>query len=455
MNVNDELDNGISPTIWEHQEMRTALAARDLTAVYQRLQRNGVSQRKIATAAGQAPSEVYEVLNGRQVMSYNVLARIADGLGIPRGYMGLAYAESNGSPLDIIASACSPDVGEREETRRLLSYAAEVTLGVGEQELTRWWQMTPQPTPIPRRIGETDVAHLLGVTQIMRAMDYRHGGGACRDAVLAQVSWATRLLQSSCTSEVSRNLFRALADLHNLAGWTSFDVGLYSAARAHFAHALEHAKRAEDSSLVANVLYRMGRLHLHRGLYRQSLRFFQLGQIAAQDSGCELTVSMLCANEAWAMALAGDEAQAEKSIRRAHDEFHRAGGTQAPSWVSFFSASDLHALTGMTYAASASLPEGRAELAISELERSIESRDAAMTRSQIFELTALATVHIRAGSYRDGVALGNQALTLANEVRSIRTIDRIEPLQAAAEQSQEHDPAVQALAERAARLRTT
>ncbi|MFD6563040.1 hypothetical protein [Micromonospora profundi] len=285
-------------------------------------------------------------------------------------------------------------------------------------------------------------------------MDYRHGGGACRDAVLAQVSWATQLLQSSCSGDAARNLHRALADLHNLAGWTSFDVGLYSAARAHFAHALEQAKHAEDSSLVANVLYRMGRLHLHRGLYRQSLRFFQLGQIAAQDSGCELTVSMLCANEAWAMALAGDEAQAEKSIRRAHDEFHRADGKPAPSWVRFFSAADLHALTGMTYAASTSLSEGKAELAISELEKSINIRDATMARSQIFELTALATVHLRVGSYRDGVALGNQALALAAEVRSIRTIDRIEPLQAVAEQSQEHDSAVQVLAERAARLRT-
>jgi hypothetical protein len=36
---------------------------------------------------------------------------------------------------------------------------------------------------------------------------------------------------------------------------------------------------------VANVLYRMGRLHLHRGMLKEALRLFQLGQIAAQDSG--------------------------------------------------------------------------------------------------------------------------------------------------------------------------
>lgn len=31
------------------------------------------------------------ILRGRPVLSYNVLARIAEGLGIPRGWMGLAF----------------------------------------------------------------------------------------------------------------------------------------------------------------------------------------------------------------------------------------------------------------------------------------------------------------------------------------------------------------------------
>ncbi|MFJ6199628.1 helix-turn-helix domain-containing protein [Micromonospora sp. NPDC092111] len=433
--------------------MRKALATRDLTAVYRRLQSVGVSQRRIAGAAGQAPSEVYEILNGRQVMSYDVLARIADGLGIPRGYMGLAYSESEVSSIDNATAFCSPDVTEREETRRLLSHAAEVTLGVSTEDLARWWQPGQTPTPVPERIGEADVNHLLGVTQIMRAMDYRHGGGACRDAVLAQVTWAEQLMQASCPTSLVQRLRAALADLYNLAGWTSFDVGLYSAARKQFARAISNAKEAGDNSLVANVLYRMGRLHLHRGMHRESLRFFQLGQIAAQDAGCELTVSMLCANEAWALALQGDEAQAEKSLQRARDEFGRADKSQAPGWVSFFGSADLEALAGMTHASSASLPDARASLAIEELRQSIAMRGADMARSHIFELTALATVHLRIGSYSEGVELGHRALMLADRVRSIRTIDRLEPLQFAADSLRGKDPAVRSLAERAARLR--
>src|SRR5215470_19248076 len=40
---------------------------------------------------GQRPNEVSEIVNGRPVRSYELLVRIADGLGIQRGWMGLAH----------------------------------------------------------------------------------------------------------------------------------------------------------------------------------------------------------------------------------------------------------------------------------------------------------------------------------------------------------------------------
>ena len=77
----------------------------------------------------------------------------------------------------------------------------------------------------------------------MRARDYRFGGGACRDAVIAQLSWAQRLLGASGKVQVRQRLFRALADLQNLAGWTTFDVGLLDFSHRHFAIAVEFAKQ--------------------------------------------------------------------------------------------------------------------------------------------------------------------------------------------------------------------
>lgn len=434
MNVDHVSTDAVPAAVWEHREMRQALAARDLKTVYERLQRVGVSQRRIARLTGQAASEVYEVLKGRRVMAHDVLVRIADGLGVPRGYMGVAYDESTEAALDLAAAACSTRSDERDEVRCLLSHAANVTMGTAADELARWWQPVDcQVAPAPTRVGIWDVEQIEALTAAMRALDYRHGGGACRDAVAAQVRWAQQLLSATCDERTRSRLHLALADLHNLAGWTSFDVGMYSVARKHFARALAQAKHAGDLSLAANVLYRMGRLHLHRSMYREALRFFQLGQIAAQDSGSELTVAMLCVNEAWAYALLSDSQQMHRSVGRALDEFARADHSNAPAWVRFFGEADLRASIGVTLS---SLPEANeADLnnSIDHIRQAIASRGPGMARSQIFELTALAVAYLRLGDRDHGIHAGGQAVTKAASVRSVRTIDRMEPLRRLAE----------------------
>jgi transcriptional regulator with XRE-family HTH domain len=65
--------------------------------VYRLLQRFGVAQRRIAALTDQSQSEVSEIIAGRRVVvSFDVLARIAEGLGVPRGWMGLATYSGEG-----------------------------------------------------------------------------------------------------------------------------------------------------------------------------------------------------------------------------------------------------------------------------------------------------------------------------------------------------------------------
>ncbi|GII77312.1 XRE family transcriptional regulator [Sphaerisporangium rufum] len=429
MNVTHVSEQAISFAIWERPAMRQALASRDIAGVYQLLQRVGVSQRRIAALTGQSQSEISEILNGRQVMAYDVLVRIADGLGVPRGYMGLAYDGDSQHPLPAVYQE---DGDEDEQVRKLLAHAAQVTIGAAPASVEEWSRPLPhQETPVPDRIGEAEVETVEKVTESLRALDYRYGGGICRDAVLAQLGWSNQLLRASCTEEVGRRLHRALADQHNLAGWTAFDVGLYPAARRHLARALEQAKYAGDPSLAANILYRMGRVHLHQERVKDALRFFQLGQISAQDASCELTVAMLCVNEAWAYALLGDEKLALKSVSRARDEFARADQDSAPGWVRFFGQADLDAASGVTLsnlvASDAHLSEA-AEL----LAASVEGRAHDMARSKVFELIALATVQLLLGEVEAGLDHGHQAVTLVTQLRSVRTIDRLAPLEKAA-----------------------
>jgi transcriptional regulator with XRE-family HTH domain len=83
------------------EAMRKALADRDIAGVYRILSGLGVTQRQIAAMTEQSQSEISEILDGRRVVAYDVLVRIAEGLSVPRGLMGLAYEladDANSTP---------------------------------------------------------------------------------------------------------------------------------------------------------------------------------------------------------------------------------------------------------------------------------------------------------------------------------------------------------------------
>ncbi|KEI45668.1 helix-turn-helix domain-containing protein [Saccharopolyspora rectivirgula] len=410
--------------------MRDALARRDVSEIYRQLRRRGISQRQIAASTGQSQSEVSEILKGRQVIAYDVLARIADGLGIPRGYMGLAY---DGATAMRVASASDPQAEEDESVKRrkFLSHAAAVTMGAavfGAEESS--WVPASAQTPAPTRIGMTDVQQIQAATKALRDLDYRYGGGTCRDAVVAQLSWAQQLLEARATEQVRRQLYLALADMHSLAGWTSFDTGLLDPARGHFGKALEFAKQGGDDGLVANVLYRMGRVYLHYHEPNEALKLFQLGQIAAQESGSSLTVAVLCANEAWAYGMMNKPDQVVKMLGRTKDEFARANVEEAPDWVRFFNENDLHCMVGSAQDALAVYnPDKHAPIAVAETMKCNATYGSDYQRSHVFGLSMQATNHIRSGDLQEGIKVGRRALTLAEKVKSQRVADRLQPLQ--------------------------
>jgi hypothetical protein len=115
--------NPLDPTLLNRAEMRAALDARDIGAVYRLLWHAGVTQRRIAQLTDQAQSEVSEILNGRQVRDVELLERIADGLGVPRGWMRLDYGEGRpGTPS-------SEEVDEDVKRRALITATTVAALG--------------------------------------------------------------------------------------------------------------------------------------------------------------------------------------------------------------------------------------------------------------------------------------------------------------------------------------
>lgn len=410
--------------------MRAALAAREVSQVYRLLRKHGISQRQIAAQTGQSQSEVSEILKGRQVMAYDVLARIAAGLGVPRGYMGLAYDEETRVRIVATVDNQTPEEAESVKRRKFLAHAAAVTMGANVFGADSGpWVSNSIQTPAPGRIGMTDVRQVEAATRALRSLDYQYGGGSCRDAVIAQLSWGQQMLGASATDVVKQRLHIALADLHNLAGWTSFDIGLLDSARNHFGKGLELAKEGRNEPLVANILYRMGRVYLHNDAPNDALKIFSLGQIAAQNSGSELAVAVLCANEAWAYAMMGQREQTMKLLGRTRDEFARADLDGAETWVKFFNETDVHAMVGTVHTVLAQTVDVKhTRYAIPALQRAIDSYGDDMARSKTFNLSQLATNHLLEGDIDHGAKIGRGAVDLAENLTSGRTKDRMRPL---------------------------
>jgi len=93
----------INPAWWREGAidgvpLMQVLARQDVAAVFRFLHSRGWSRSAIAAATGLAESRVRRISQGRQaVTSYEVLERIAVGLGIERGWMGLAYTGPPGA----------------------------------------------------------------------------------------------------------------------------------------------------------------------------------------------------------------------------------------------------------------------------------------------------------------------------------------------------------------------
>ncbi len=253
------------------------MAERDVGTIYRLLNDAGVPQRDIASLVGQSQSEVCEILKGRTVMTYDVLARIAEGLDIPRGCMGLAY------PEDLLPQEELGEEVDEEMKRRALIALAGVTLFdrpvLGEVlELPR---RPAVPTPLPSQLGRSDVAALDALTAELRSWAQLWGGGAGTISTIAYRS--ERLLTVQATSQVHTALKSTLAKLHTVAGWAAFDERLDNRARDHFGEAITLAGSAGDPYWIAFALYGGGRIVSEQGHPDDALKHFQLSHLALKD----------------------------------------------------------------------------------------------------------------------------------------------------------------------------
>jgi hypothetical protein len=86
------------PATWDRPRMRDALRCHNFTRVYQLLQHEGYSQQHIGHLTGQTQPEVSAIIHGRRIIAYHLIARIALGLRVPPGHVGVCWCNCQPAP---------------------------------------------------------------------------------------------------------------------------------------------------------------------------------------------------------------------------------------------------------------------------------------------------------------------------------------------------------------------
>ncbi|WP_327326334.1 hypothetical protein OG735_30505 [Streptomyces sp. NBC_01210] len=309
------------------------------------------------------------------------------------------------------------------------------------EPLQRWLVPSPvgepgQPAPAAMRrasrLSEPELELLESTTAMFRQWDAQCGGGLRRKAVVGQLHEVTDLLQEPQPATTARRLFKCAAELAELAGWMSYDVGLQPTAQKYFVLALHAAKEAVDKPLGSYILSSMSRQMIHLGRPEDALELIHLAQYGSRDCATARTQAMLYAMEARAYANMGQPSKCKRAVRMAEDTFADAGldGESEPDWIRFFSEAELngenaHSYRDLAYVAGRS--PTYASLAEPVMERAVDlfGKDEEHQRSYALNLVGMATVHLLKKEPEQSMVLAGRALTVAKKVRSERVNTRL------------------------------
>lgn len=295
---------------------------------------------------------------------------------------------------------------------------------------------SPEPEPYesrrPGRLSKPELDLLESTTVMFRQWDAQCGGGLRRKAVVGQLHEVTDLLQEPQPEATTRKLFKVAAELAELAGWMSYDIGLQPTAQKYFVLALHAAKEAGDKPLGSYVLSSMSRQMIHLGRPEDALELIHLAQYGSRDCASPRTQAMLYAMEARAYANMGQPGKCKRAVRMAEDTFSEADEWDEPDpdWIRFFSEAELygensHSFRDLAYVAGRS--PTYASLAEPLMQRAVElfAKDSEHQRSYALNLIGMATVHLLRREPEQSTLMASQAMQVAKKVRSERVNTRI------------------------------
>ncbi len=273
-------------------------------------------------------------------------------------------------------------------------------------------------------IGGPEIAKVRQLTAAFRALDNEFGGGHVRDSIVRFLDGeVTPLLAGRYDVTTGRALLSAVAEATQLAGWSSYDVGLNGLAQRYMVRALRLAAVAGDRALGAEILAAMSHQAAYLGASAEAVDLARAASKAADDAGVGAIQAESAVLEAQGFAVGGDERSCAQALDRAERTLDRADRTLDPQWISYFDESYLSAKFGHCFAAL-----GRGDLARRFAERSLDMDGRRYARGRQFNLTLLAAAHAQAGDPEEASRIGWEAADAAEGLDSARSRDYLRDL---------------------------
>jgi tetratricopeptide (TPR) repeat protein len=263
-----------------------------------------------------------------------------------------------------------------------------------------------------------DVQIIREMTQTFRRLDNRFGGGRTRSAVTNYLTTDVLPLlhDGRCRDSVHRELFTAVAELDQLAGWIAYDVGDIDSGRRHLRNAMRLCQDAGDDALAGEMLAGMS----HQAAFLRSATLARdLAQAAkdnAKRAGMPALVSESAVMEAHGLALMNDAQGCLAALRESEQAFAAAEDRDRPEWLGYFDGAYLAAKFGHCFR-----DLGRPAEAERFARRSLDMIDG-YDRGRLFNLALLASILADQRKVEEACETGLAALRIASQVQSIRTV---------------------------------
>ncbi|MGH3873489.1 MAG: XRE family transcriptional regulator [Pseudonocardiaceae bacterium] len=282
-----------------------------------------------------------------------------------------------------------------------------------------------EPTPIPTRVGATDIEQIRTATQVFESWSGTYGGGLVRETVMGQLRCSAGLLEATCPDRLRPELFSAVGDLADVAGYLAFDAGAPAQADRVYRFALACAEEAGDWPLRAEILSSMTQQAIWTGQPDDGLTLAEQG-LVRPDRLTAAGRSVLHTDRGLALAKMRRISEALTAIGTADDHFTHVTPDNEPPFMAYYNDARHAQYTGQPLGDLAIL--GRDPGEATDRLAAAAAGHTGNTRARAACLAKLASLTMATGDPIHAAAIGHAALDAAGTLRSRRVIDDLREL---------------------------